>query len=129
MPVLTIYGMPSEIALGPSATEVILECLMARLQDAAARELNLRSSEVSVFLPADLVQTGLGEELVCIVGGLFNKPEWTSEVREKLAVAVVLVLGDFARRYLSQCGKVEAIVNPFNQDTDGFAVWERPKTA
>jgi len=118
MPVLTVKGMPSDVKMGG---------LLCSLQSSAGCILRIPGNDVSVFFPADLVQEGLGEELVCVVDGLFEKPERTPELREIMASAIKSTLVAFATEHLSQCCKVEVIVNRFNQDVDGFAVWERPK--
>ncbi|MCX6721490.1 MAG: hypothetical protein NT026_02740 [Candidatus Staskawiczbacteria bacterium] len=119
MPVLKVYGMPSSFA------QETLGDLIDSLQIASGSVLGLSTGEISVFFPADLVQRGLGEELVCFVDGLFEKPERTRSLRRTLASAIVSKLSMFVLEYLPQCGKVEAIINRFNQDADGFAVWER----
>jgi hypothetical protein len=121
MPVLIIYGMP-RIPPGGAATDQILEDLVSNLQKNAARILHLHSNEVSVFLPGDLVNKGLGEELVCFVEGLFEGSMRTNSVRQNLAYAIMRELKDFARAYVKNCGKVEVMINRFDQDVDGFAV-------
>ena len=120
MPVLIVYGVPSTIK------QKDLETLVADLRAQAARPLKLAPSEVSVFLPADLVQKGLGEELVCVVEGLFEKPERTPEVRQELANEIRGRLRAFALDYPS-CRKVEVIVKRFDQFADGFAMCDPRK--
>jgi len=119
MPVLKVYGMPSSFA------QETLGDLIDSLRIASGSVLGLSTGEISVFFPVDLVQSGLGEELICFVDGLFERPERTWSLRRTLASAIVSKLCSFAMTYLPQCSKVEAIVNRFNQDADGFAVWER----
>lgn len=118
MPVLTVKGMPQNVDLGG---------LLSSIKWAASRPLLLDPSEVSVFFPADLVQEGLGEELICMVDGLFEKPERTMEIRNLLAGSINRVLVNFALERLPQCLKVEVIISRFDQTANGFAVWERGK--
>ncbi len=121
MPVLVIYGMPS------SVKQEHLERVVSKLQVEVAASLELEPSEVSVFMPADLMQKGLGEELICIVQGLFERPERTNEVRWRMAAVIRECLYLFVHDHsfgtpLENCRKVEVIVNRFHQDVDGFAM-------
>jgi len=115
MPILIVCGVP------PNVPQQHLEGFVFNLQTSVSniKALGLDPSEVSVFLPPDLVQLGLGEELICIVKGLFQKPERTTYVRQLLAVSVRDCLIEFARNCVPNCRKVEAIIDRFNQDTDG----------
>ena len=115
MPVLRVMGMPMDV------DQANLERLLGSLQKAICPHLGICPSEVSVFFPADLVSRGLGEELICVVEGLFDKPERAVAVRQRLASSLASELARFAGNHLPQCNKVEVIVNRFDQDTDGFA--------
>ena len=120
MPVLIVYGMSAETS-GYGK-------LINNLQSATANVLgDIHPDDVSVFFPDDIVEVNLGDELICIIDGLFRKPERTTILRRRLASAIVSVLRRFASEHIPQCGKIEAIISRFNQDTDGFAVWEREK--
>ena len=116
MPALIVYGMP-EIA-NPKA----LELLIGELQTDVGEVLEIAGTEVSVFFPIDRVKAGLGEELVCVVEGMFSARRRTTAVRNRVAEAIVSSLGYFAKEHIPQCRKVEAIPNRFDQDNDGFAV-------
>lgn len=121
MPVLIIYGMPEQAGAPPLFIEPYLPDLVKKLQVAAVKVLDLPGSGVSVFFPVDRMAEGLGEEIVCIVEGLFEKPERTIERRQELAATLRSTLYDFVRVNLQNCKKVEVIVKRFNQDLDGFA--------
>ncbi|MFH1967990.1 MAG: hypothetical protein ABIJ84_01230 [bacterium] len=114
MPVLIVYGVPSNVGRDK------LESLINVLRHEVGSMPTLSPEAVSVFFPADLVEVGLGEELVCLVQGLFENPKRTTEFRRHLAEAILVFLSYFARCHLSQCKKVEVFVNRFNQDIDGF---------
>jgi len=117
MPVLIVYGMPN-------GEQRDLEKLIDWLQRAVGSSLMLAPSEVSVFFPVDIVQRGLGEELVCIIEGLFERSERTPNVRQALSEIIRDELRTFARKYLPQCVKIEVMISRFNQNADGFAVWK-----
>ena len=118
MPVLIIHGV--------TVTRP-LPGLIAELQGAVGRSLALPASEVSVFFPADLAQDGLGEELVCIVEGFFEKSERTPAVRQRVAEAAMSCLVRFTHVFIPACTKVEVIVKRFNQEVDGFAICDPRK--
>ena len=118
MPVLTVKGMPDAVGKEP------LNNLAYGLSSLAGNCLSLYPEEVSVFFPADLLQRGLGEELICIIDGLFEKPQWTTRVRQELAKTILKTLYEFSQKNLLACNKVEVIVKRFNQDVDGSAVWD-----
>ena len=116
MPVLNIKGLPNGI------NPQYLLALSCSLRGGAGRMLNLSEEEVSVFFQADLLQDGLGEELICSVEGLFKKPERTPELRQRLFDLLSVLLGLWAKVHLPQCAKVEILPVPFDQEVDGFAM-------
>lgn len=77
---------------------------------AGIKELNLMPSEISVFYPRDLMQEGLGEEIIVFVDGLFDKPERTEAVRKELAETVAKNQGT---------NLVECLIRPFKSE-QGF---------
>jgi len=115
MPVLLIYGMPD-------VGEAPLKRLTDALQDAVSGALSIPPSQVSVFYPVDRMQSGLGEELVCFVEGLFSMPERTIGVRQRLADSLENVLSAFAVVLgPPRCRMVEVFVKQFDPKNDGFA--------
>jgi hypothetical protein len=55
-----------------------LEVLVGRLQEATSHHIpDLARAQVSVFFPMDLLQKGIGEEIIIFVDGLLKKPERT----------------------------------------------------
>lgn len=115
MPVITVRGMPSAVAdkLVP---------LMEKLQVVVSKVLCTGTRSVSVFFPQDLVQVGLGEELVCSIDGMFSAEHRTTTLRNDVAKTTMLTLSLFAEGNLPQCKRVEVFITRFNQDTDGFAM-------
>jgi hypothetical protein len=121
MPVLTVKGMPRDVEQG------LLKELVNQLRMTVCVPLRLEPFDVSVFIPADLLCEGLGEELVCFVEGIFEWSERTTAVRDNTARAALEILRLFAWRFLPQCEKVEVICTRFNQNVDGFAVCDPRK--
>jgi len=122
MPVLIVRGIPSAVESDR------LNNLAYELASITGICLTIDPEGVSVFFPSDLLQRGLGEELVCIVDGLFENPDRTNSVRQRLAEAIARALRAFAQDCLPKCEKVEAILNRFNQSCDGFAVFDPRKS-
>lgn len=124
MPVVIVYGIPE----GTPGLEKLIEGIKHEVR--SIKELEIDESQVSVFFPSDLVQTGLGEEIIIFVKGLFEKPERTPEVRQKLAVQIRDNVKGFAELYLigicTVICTVEVFVESFNPDTNGFASEKLP---
>jgi hypothetical protein len=74
-------------------------------------ELKIETSDVSVFYPKDWMPKGLGEELIIFVDGLFDKPERTEKVRNRLADAITQT----AHEFFPQTGLIECFIRPFNE--------------
>jgi len=111
MPILQVFGLPK------NQTEKELYGLYNEIVFAAheVKELGLTKTDFTVFFPADRMEYGLGEEVICFVRGLFTKPERTDEVRNCLAEAVGKVL----RKHFPTALLVECIVESFNP-AEGF---------
>ena len=119
MPVVIVYGMPN----GTPELEKLIEGIKHEV--ASVAELEIDESQVFVFFPSDLAQTGLGEEIIVFVKGLFEKPERTPEVRQKLAVQIRDNVKGFTELYLTGiCAAICAVkvfVESFTPDTNRFA--------
>lgn len=116
MPVLFVYGLPS------SMNQEQLQALCYELRESVAgiKELENTKDQVSVFFPTDRMESGLGEEIIIFVDGLFAKKKRTNKVRERLAVVVV----ETTRRFLpppeqDQEVFIECFVRPF-QVSNGY---------
>ena len=101
MPVLIVYGMPSTVE------QDRLETLIAQLQRIVSAASTLSPSEVSVFFPSDIVQRGLGEELICFIYGFSERPEGAT--RNQIAEAIMSFFKGVAMTCLglNQCYKIE----------------------
>ncbi len=111
MPVLTVYGIKPQRSM-------FLRELRGKLMKtvSSVTELNLKEEHVSCFFPADLdTERGSGEVIV-FVNGLYDKPERTEEVRNKLAARIC---GTIQRFLESETALVECFIMPFNP-ANGF---------
>lgn len=112
MPVIKVWCLPAD------QTEDDLRRLHQNIVAAvvAVPELGLRNeNEMTCLFPPDLMQYGLGSEVIVEVTGLFEKPERTPEVRNRLAQSI----GERVKRLYPKA-MVEVFVYPFNQDIGGF---------
>ncbi|MDD5547899.1 MAG: hypothetical protein PHN74_03365 [Candidatus Pacebacteria bacterium] len=111
MPIVFVYGVPSNEE--PRA----LKNLLGDIQETVAgvQELRLKKEDVIVFFPKDLVEEGLGEEIIIFVKGLYEKPERTDGVLKNLAK----VLGKKVKEFHYPNSLVEVLVESMNP----FRVW------
>ena len=112
MPIMFVYGIRGD------TKQEKLEQLINDLRETVGQvpELGIGPKQVTVFLPADLCATGLGEEIICMVEGLFNRAERTKDVRNRFAQIIKGVL----EKHFPNTGLVEVFVKKFHGD-DGFA--------
>lgn len=114
MPVMVVYGIPdSKLSKWGYPLEKFWEELRSAVLDTP--ELELTKDQVSVFFPRDMIQKGLGEEIIIFVDGFFEKPKRTAEVRKRYADN----LRDIAKEYFPDA-LVEVFVRPFNSES-GFS--------
>ena len=118
MPILTIHGVPEDMP--KKALERYWKDL--RKEVASIPELNLKAEQVSAFFPSDRLSTGLGEEIIIFVDGLFERPDRTTEVQNELAGALVKITAKHFRRNPLL---VECFVRSFNPATCGFSTFKR----
>jgi len=127
MPVAKVYGLPE---MKEEALVELYETILTAI--VSVKELNLRESDITVFFPTDMMKKGLGDEIIIFVDGLFEKPERTKKVKDRLAQTIVA----FTRFFFSRTGKkanikepklVECFVRSFNPDSPdtGFDSSER----
>jgi hypothetical protein len=113
MPIITVSGIPRGCA-----SDHQLTLLIEAIQRAASgvKQLKIHSDAVTVFLPSDLVQAGLGEEIIVHVTGLLPKRERTARVKEDLLAAICGVLAAFARQHLPACKLIEVFLLPYERE-------------
>lgn len=121
MPILFVYGIPHGHA--SNVQTCFLEKLVLQLRKTVGffPEFQLMEDQVSVFLVPDLVQKGLGEEIIVIVEGLFVTPQRTLERRKMWANTIGTVLRDFASPHIPQCNKIEVLVRSFDTQVEAFS--------
>ncbi|MBP9771965.1 MAG: hypothetical protein KBD16_03535 [Candidatus Pacebacteria bacterium] len=111
MPVIELWCLPA----GQSEDDLrkLHKAVVAAV--VAVRELGLKSqSDMTVLFPPDMMQYGLGEEIIVKIWGLFEKPERTEEVRQRLAEGVGSAVHTLYPR-----AKVECFVTTFDPN-QGF---------
>ncbi len=111
MPVIKIWCLPA------NQTEKKLNKVHQSIVSAVVGipELGLKDQNdmTCLFVP-DLMSYGLGEEIIVEIGGLFEKPERTKEIRQQLAKNVGLGI-----KKLYPKAKIECFVSSFNPE-NGF---------
>ncbi len=122
MPVLTIYGMPPDLKDSSALTHLVLEELPRAV--AAVEELGVKPGQVTAFVPSDLVNEALGEEIIVFIEGLWMRKERTPEVRQRLADAVLDCMRRFAEEHVFRCEMIEVIPRS-QRPEDGFADWRK----
>jgi len=116
MPVITIYGIPEEASfLGPHLTD--------KLKQAASNiaELAIKPGYVTVLYPRQHHEVESESDIIAFVD-IFDKPERTDEVRQRLAEAVRDTVMAYANNN-SRCLRpevLEVFVRPIRRE-DGFA--------
>lgn len=111
MPVIKVWCLPK------NQTEDDLNLLHKTIVKAviSVHELNLESEkDMTCLFPSDLMEYGLGEEIIIEIESLFEKQERTLEVRQKLAKNV----GKSVSNLYSKA-RVECFVRTFNPN-QGF---------
>jgi hypothetical protein len=105
MLIVKVFGIPAEMQ------EPEIGGLYRRLVEATVevKKLGLTDRQIAVFFPSDRMKMGLGKEIIIFVEGLFEKPERTEEVRNRLARA----LGETAREVFPNATVVECLINSF----------------
>ncbi len=117
MPVIKVWCLPN---IGESKLSVLQQELVRATQK--VRELGIETEkDVTCLFPTDLMQHGPGHEIIIEVTGLFEKPERTREVRQRLAEELVAAV----RGQLRDVGLIECFIHPFNP-AQGFAISIKP---
>ena len=119
MPIIIVYGIPSS---KKESYDLEHFCNALIQRTCSIKELNLTKEQVSCFFPADLMNNGLGEEIIMFVEGLFEKPERTEEVRKVLSDK----LAECGRKFFPDADLIECLIHPFNPKS-GFASISKPK--
>jgi hypothetical protein len=74
------------------------------------KELRLRQEDVICLFPSDLIGRGCTAPIIIEVIGLFEKPERTDEVRQRLAKE----LGLAVKKLVPDAEPIECFISPFN---------------
>ena len=112
MPVIKVWCLPDD------QTEDDLRKLHKNIVAGVVSipELGLKNeTQMTCLFPPDMMQYGLGSEVIVEVTGLFDKPERTPEVRNLLAKSI----GERVKTLYPKA-MVEVFVYPFNPAVNGF---------
>jgi hypothetical protein len=112
MPILVIYGIPAETHQGD--LQIFAQFMKNRVAD--VEELKIKPEQVTIFCPQDLMNQGLGEEIIVFVESLFERPERTDEVKKKLAMNLV----DEVHLSFPRAELIECIIRPLTQEQGYF---------
>ncbi len=113
MPVLFIYGVSDKDA---GLREEFTGNMISAVTN--IKELNLSKTDVSCFFPK--IHERSGEEIVIFVDGLFEKPERTEEIRNRLTREIVGITHEF----YPEAKLIECFVRPFNP-AQGFGSFKK----
>ena len=112
MPVIKVWCLPADQT--QEGLEQLHKNIVAAVE--AVPELGLQGEkEMTCLFPPDLMHYGLGSEIIVEVTGLFEKPERTPEVRNRLAQNI----GERVKALYPKA-MVEVFVYPFNPTISGF---------
>lgn len=113
MPVIKVWCLPN---IGESRLSLLHQELVRAVK--SVEEIGVRTEkEMTCLFPSDMMKYGLGTAIVIEVTGLYEKPERTEEVRQRLAQELVKAV----RGQFSDTDLIECFINPFNP-SQGFAV-------
>lgn len=107
MPVIKVWCLPK------GQSEADLNRLHQAIVKAvvSVSELGLRGeSDMTCLCPPDLMQYGLGEEIIVEISVLHEKPERTAEVRQRLATKVGWAVQTLYPKAMVECSV--ATINP-----------------
>lgn len=115
MPVIKVWCLPKS---SERKLNQVFESIINAVEGVPELDLKGKHS-MTVLFPPDMMKFGLGTEIIIEVTGLFEKPEQTLEVRNRLAER----LGKTLKEHFPQA-MVECFVHPFNPE-QGF--WTNPR--
>ena len=91
IPVVKIYCLPKGV--DENELQEIYETVKKTIVD--VKELKITPGQVTVLFIPDLMELGLGDEIIVEIGKLYDKPERTQKVLNQLAEKVGLSLVGF----------------------------------
>lgn len=122
MPLVIVYGVPHRLQNTTALSNFAHRDLP--LAAASVPGMELSPELVTVLVPGDLVQRGLGTEIIVHVVGVFVREARTARVRREFAQALRDCVVKFAQENVPICEMVEVITTSHRPD-DGFADWRR----
>lgn len=116
MPVIKIWCLPE---VGEPKLNRLHQALVQAVKNIP--EIGVTDEkDMTCLFPSDMMKYSLGTEIIIEVTGLYERPERTIEVRNRLAEELVgAVQGQFPDTDLIEC-----FINPFNPE-QGFAQFRK----
>lgn len=111
MPVIKVWCLPKSTE---RKLNQVFEGIVKAVESVPELGLSGQSS-MTVLFPPDMMKFGLGSEIIIEVTGLFEKPERTAEVRNRLAER----LGGTLKKHFPKA-MVECFIFPFDPRSQGF---------
>lgn len=107
MPVIKVWCLPK--GQGEADLNRLHQAIVKAV--VSVRELGLYGeNDMTCLFPPDLMQYGLGEEIIVEIGTLYEKPERTVEVRQRLARSVGEAVKAIYPKAMVEC--FVATINP-----------------
>ncbi|MEX0919345.1 MAG: hypothetical protein WDZ64_01180 [Parcubacteria group bacterium] len=106
VPVIKVWCLPDteESKLNELHQEIVRAVV-------SIEEIGVKSEkDITCLFPTDMMKYGLGTEIIVEATGLYEKPERTDEVRQRLAESI----GKAVQRQFPDTELVEVFVHPFN---------------
>src|SRR3990167_8329498 len=100
MPVIKVWCLPD---VGEKRLNVLHQEIVRAVKD--IEDIGVKSEkDITCLFPSDMMKYGLGTEIIVEVTGLYEKPERTEKVRQRLAERIgKAVQGQFPNTELVEC--------------------------
>lgn len=119
MPVIQVWCLPEGIS-EKDFINLFNDIVSAVVE---VRELGLKDMhDMTILFPPDRMRYGLGEDIIIEISKLFDKPERTAEVRNRLAGKV----GGVIKKYFPDA-YVECFVETFDPQSPKVGFWASNK--
>lgn len=116
MLIITVWGLPEldEMYEGKLLTIKLENDILSAVVE--IEELALKFKDIMVFFPPDKIKKEFDEEIIVFVDGLFEKPEYTEEVKNLLAEKIGKAVRSYFENYRDKTiawGKVPRLIEVF----------------
>lgn len=115
---VTVSGLPARLRNTPELRDLLINQIPEAIKACDhVPGVRLDAGEIYCFAPADLLDEGLGEEiLVDVIGGNPSITRWLGN----LSLAVTVCVARFAERHVPECKRVATWAPRFAYGEEGF---------